>query len=112
MTNDEILMAAKDSGTFTKETILQQFLLIPTSFFYDDLSNAPVDVWGYVGRVVRKAHSDRPACVLKFLDGETQFYINEHPKARQQEKHRYLNSPSVKKVSNLHAVQLAKFKHW
>ena len=95
--DDVLVMTAPASGKFDKKTIVGTFLACPIDFFYDDVSTAP-DLWGYIGKVIGGARADQPCLRVQFHDGISEFYLNYHPKFLANEKHRYLNNPSVKVV--------------
>ena len=88
------------SSALTQANVVGAVLAIPANFFTH--TETEHDFWGYIATVTQKVrNSDKPAYSLKFHDGTTPFYLEQHPNYTPEEKEagvdeRYLLNPGVK----------------
>ena len=99
-TEADALLAVCPTSVLTQANVVGAVLAIPQTFF--TYTEKDPDFWGYVATVTQKVrNSDKPAYSLKFHDGTTPFYLEQHPNCTLEEKEagvheRYLLNPGVK----------------
>ena len=95
-----VMTAVAPSSELSEANILGATLAIPANFFTH--TETVQGFWGYTATVHHKVRgADQVAFSLKFHDGDSTFYLEQHPKYTKAEisagvHERYLKHPDVK----------------